>query len=747
MIGAGTALPLMDIVFGRDEINRFTRRLYDVYLFVAKFVLTYMWTFIIAVTAMRTTKALRVDFLRQTLRQDVFFFDLPVTSSVSGQVNKNGNLINQGISEKLGLIIQACSMFITAFIVAFAIQWKLTLIIVGIVPVNLAVTAVCVVYNTVYEYRIFDIYSQAGALAQEVFASIRTVHSFWAYPKLSKKFEAVLEEARTIGRKKLPVYAILFSVEFFCIYCGYGLAFWQGILAEDEYSTGATDNIVVINDGQIVEQGSHSRLLELNGAYARLEVIKAYKLELFENTLKQEMSFFDEPMNTAGALVSRLSREPTNLQEPMSANLGLIFVNIVNLASSCVLAIAVGWKLGLVLVFGALPPLVFSGWLRIRLEYKLDNDTAARFAESSGLAAEAVTAIRTVSSLGLERNILDSQSVSFLTMALGFCYGGRLLPTGEYTSSQFYTGFIAVIFSGESAAIFFQFSTSITKARVSTNYIFNLRRLLSPRSDDEGEDDDAPSKCGRNGTVACHDVDFSYPQRSHVKVLKGVNTVIESGQFAAFVGASGCGKTTLISLLERFYDPTNGTISFGGVPIRTQGKRDYRKKLALVPQEPVLYQESIRENIKLGIDSLKEPAERDIMETCRQANIHEFITSLPEGLDTWCGSQGFQLSGGQRQRIAIARALIRQPVLLLLDESTSALDSASEKVVKAALNQAAEGRTTISVAHRLSTIKDADIIFAFSHGRIVESGKHEQLLQKKGMYYDMCLGQSLDRTA
>lgn len=200
----------------------------------------------------------------------------------------------------------------------------------------------------------------------------------------------------------------------------------------------------------------------------------------------------------------------------------------------------------------------------------------------------------------------------------------------------------------------------------------------------------------------------------------------------------------MISLLERFYDPTTGRIKFDDNDIKGLAPRQYRRQLALVQQEPVLYQGTVRENVAMGLDVGK-ATQAHIEEACRNANIYEFVISLPEGFATICGTRGTQLSGGQRQRIAIARALIGQPRLLLLDEATSALDTESERVVQAALERASSGRTTIAVAHRLSTIKDADLIMVFDKGKIVESGKHGELLSKKGMYYQMCLGQGLDR--
>lgn len=182
----------------------------------------------VSITSIRVVKKMRVDFVRQTLRQEIPFFDAP-SSSISSQITTNGNLITNGIAEKLGITIQAISTFVAAFVVAFVVQWKLTLIVISIVPVNIVVTVICVMFDMVYEYKMFDIYSKSGTIAEEAFATIRTAHAFWAFPKLSRRFTNILEEARQVGNKKSLIYAILFSFEFFCIFAGYGLAFWQGM--------------------------------------------------------------------------------------------------------------------------------------------------------------------------------------------------------------------------------------------------------------------------------------------------------------------------------------------------------------------------------------------------------------------------------------------------------------------------------------------------------------------------------------
>jgi len=239
-------------------------------------------------------------------------------------------------------------------------------------------------------------------------------------------------------------------------------------------------------------------------------------------------------------------------------------------------------------------------------------------------------------------------------------------------------------------------------------------------------------------------VDFAYERRPDAPVLRDISLKMQAAKFVGLVGHSGCGKTTMVSLMQRFYDPTRGRIMLDDENIRDLELRKFRSSMAIVRQEPELYTGSIRDNISLGVEE-DEPTDEEILDALRQANICDFVLSLPEGLQTSVGSYGTQLSGGQKQRLCLARALIRKPRILLLDEATSALDTHSEKVVKEALEKAAQGRTTISIAHRLSTIKDADMIVVLSDGQIKECGTHEELKMKRGVYFGLCLGQALDK--
>ncbi|KAK4993392.1 hypothetical protein LTR28_001115, partial [Elasticomyces elasticus] len=327
------------------------------------------------------------------------------------------------------------------------------------------------------------------------------------------------------------------------------------------------------------------------------------------------MDFFDRPENTSGALTSKLSALPTQLQELISANVLLIFIVLVNIVSSSALAIAYGWKLGLVIVFGGLPPIVLSGYLRIRLETRIEGINSERFADSASLASEAVTAIRTVASLTLEKPILDqysdmldsivrrsiksllwtmfwfalSQSLDFLVEALGFWYGGQLLASGEYTTEQFYVIFIGVLFAGQAAAQFFGYSTSLTKAVGAANYILWLRTLKPIMQENDQNRENGPEG---DSAIQVQDVDFNYKQREATRVLRGITITIEPGQSVGVVGSSGCGKSTLVSLLERFYDPTSGRICLDDRNIAEMSPRRYRGYMSLVQQEPTLYQGS-----------------------------------------------------------------------------------------------------------------------------------------------------------
>lgn len=500
---------------------------------------------------------------------------------------------------------------------------------------------------------------------------------------------------------------------------------------------------------------------------------RVYRSEYFGAMLRQDIKFFDVEGGAAGSLTSKLSTDPQRLQDLISSNFGLILIVIVDLLSCCTLALAVGWRLAIVAIFGCIPPLFFAGFMRMRLEMTSQDRSRKPYQESARFVSEAIAAIRTVSSLGLEPKILAkygqslqtsvrksykqtlitmvlfglSESLDLAATGLAFWYGAKLLSEGKYGTQAFFIVFSAVLFGGQAAGFLFGFTLNITKAHSAANHIIHLRSSSPPINSSRGID---PSKEKPDDGVAISfsKVRFAYPSRPSVPVLRNLNLVIPHGQSVGIVGASGCGKTTTVALIERFYDIQSGSIQICGTELRDLDVHAHRARIGMVSQETTVYQGSIRENILLGLppnEDSSQIGDDRVIDACKAANIHDFIVSLPEGYDTDAGSHGLALSGGQRQRLAIARALIRDPEILLFDEATSALDTQSERVVQEAIENAGRGRTVVSVAHRLSTVKSCDRIFVIEQGRVVESGKHEELMGRKGVYWEMVKGQSLDR--
>ncbi|KAH8629622.1 Leptomycin B resistance protein pmd1 [Alternaria alternata] len=490
---------------------------------------------------------------------------------------------------------------------------------------------------------------------------------------------------------------------------------------------------------------------------------------MMECLLYQDLRFFDSPENTVGSMTAKLDSHPQAVLELMGINISFSVISIVSVVACCILSLATSWKVGVVGIFVGLPPLILSGWLRLKLEKRLNTIINTSFSQSASIASEAVLAIRTVSSLAIEEDFLQryttaldsaihvctphlfhvmiwfalTQAVEQFVLALGFWWGSKLVTAGEISFYQFMVSFMVIFFSGTSAGTLLSFSGSFTKGHQAANYFFWLSELQPVITETNDNRSIAPMESCM--AYELNDLQFSYPLVPDSQVLKGVSMTIRRGEFVAFVGASGCGKSTMIALLERFYDPTSGSIIVDSQPLQTMSPSSYRRNVSLVQQEPSLFPGSVRENIMHGVDAADISA-TEIEEACRAANVWEFVSSLPEGLETLCGIGGSQFSGGQRQRIAIARALVRQPKVLLLDEATSALDTESERAVQEALIEAACGdRITIAVAHRLSTVREAHRIFVFSDGHIVEAGTHEELLKKNRMYFKMCQAQSLDR--
>ncbi|TBU45834.1 P-loop containing nucleoside triphosphate hydrolase protein [Dichomitus squalens] len=488
----------------------------------------------------------------------------------------------------------------------------------------------------------------------------------------------------------------------------------------------------------------------------------------FRAILRQDIEFFDKDENNTGQLTSTLSDNPQKINGLAGITLGAIVQSASTLIIGYIIGLSFNWQVGLVGI-ACTPVLVSAGYIRLRVVVLKDQQNKKAHEASAQIACEAAGAIRTVASLTREDDCCRlysesleeplrrsnrtaiysngifslSQSMAFFVIALVFWYGSNLVADFKRSTFQFFVGLMSTTFSAIQAGNVFSFVPDISSAKSAGSDVI---RLLDsrPEIDAESTEGDVPKNV--QGRIRFENVHFRYPTRPGVRVLRDLNLTVEPGTYAALVGASGCGKSTTIQLIERFYDPLAGAVYLDEQPITKYNVSEYRKNIALVSQEPTLYAGTVRFNILLGATKPREEVtQEELEEACRNANILEFIKSLPDGFDTQVGGKGSQLSGGQKQRIAIARALLRNPKVLLLDEATSALDSTSEKVVQEALDQAAKGRTTIAIAHRLSTIQNADIIYFIKDGAVSESGTHDELLALKGGYYEFVQLQALSK--
>ncbi|KAK8067614.1 hypothetical protein PG996_006726 [Apiospora saccharicola] len=476
----------------------------------------------------------------------------------------------------------------------------------------------------------------------------------------------------------------------------------------------------------------------------------------FRSIMSQDVGFFDKKEHSTGSLLSILSSSTEELTSLGGPVIGGTLTFTSTILGGIILSPAIGWKLAL--VYTATIPLI----LRLQILTVFDAKTRQNGRDSASYTSELVKSVETIASLNLEEFVLDkyneflaqqsaqslrsihsasglyaaSQSIIYLYAALAFY---------EYSLFQFYICFSALISGSQIAGSIFTFAPDASKAMHAgweVQGILERKPRISSNHNGDDPDGDLSGPSVEHGTIEFKNVSFRYPSRPERLALDDFSLKVEPGQSVALVGGSGSGKSTVFALVERFYDPNRGSVLAGGHDISKLHLGRYRQIISLVSQEAVLYSGSIRENIALGIPDQTVPDEA-IWAACKQANIHDFVASLQDGLSTLIGPSGSMLSGGQKQRIAIARALLRQPNILLLDEAMSALDTECERLVQAALEAAAKDKTTLTIAHRLSTVRKADRIYVLSQGTLVESGTHEELLAKKGKYWEFVNMQNL----
>ncbi|XP_071394235.1 bile salt export pump isoform X1 [Centroberyx affinis] len=478
----------------------------------------------------------------------------------------------------------------------------------------------------------------------------------------------------------------------------------------------------------------------------------------FQAMLRQEVGWFDDARNSPGALTTRLATDASMVQGATGSQIGMIVNSLTSIGASFIIAFYFSWKLTLVMMC-FLPLIGLSGVFQAKMLTGFANEDKKAMEAAGQVSSEALSNIRTIAGLAKESAFVESyeqqllspyksakkrgniygicfgfsQCIIFMAYAASFRYGGYLVSSEGLHYMMVFRVISAIVISGTALGRASTFTPDYAKAKTAAAQFFKLLdripKISISHTDGKKWDD-------FRGEVEFLNCNFTYPTRPDVQVLNGLVVSVKPGQTLAFVGSSGCGKSTSVQLLERFYDPDEGKVLIDGRPSYTVSVPFLRAQIGIVSQEPVLFDCSIAENIQYG-DNARSVSMEEIVEAAKKAYLHDFVMSLPDKYETQVGAQGSQLSRGQKQRIAIARAIVRNPKILLLDEATSALDTESEKTVQAALDQARKGRTCIVIAHRLSTIQTADIIAVMSQGAVVEKGTHDELMAKRGAYYKL----------
>ncbi|KAF2937625.1 ABC transporter B family member 19 [Oryza sativa Japonica Group] len=474
--------------------------------------------------------------------------------------------------------------------------------------------------------------------------------------------------------------------------------------------------------------------------------------EYLKAVLRQEIGFFDTEVST-GEVMHSISGDVAQIQEVMGEKIPGFVHHVFTFVFGYVVGFAKSWRIALA-VFAVTPAMMACGMAYKAIYGGLTAKEEASYQRAGDVAQQAISSIRTVMSFVMEERLageyaewLDKAApigvkmgfakgagmgviylVTYSQWALALWYGSRLVANGEIKGGDAIACFFGVMVGGRGLALTLSYMAQFAQGTVAAGRVFEVIDRV-PEIDAYGAGGRAlPAVKGR---MEFKDVEFAYPSRPDAMVLYNLNLVIPAAKTLALVGVSGGGKSTMFALIERFYDPTRGSITLDGHDLASLNLRWLRSQIGLVGQEPVLFSTSIIENVMMG----KENATRhDAISACAMANVHTFVLALPDGYDTQVGDRGAQLSGGQKQRIALARAIIRDPRILLLDEPTSALDTQSEAVVQQSIDRLAAGRTVVVIAHRLATVRNADTIAVLDRGAVVESGRHADLMARRGPY-------------
>ncbi|XP_010515729.1 PREDICTED: ABC transporter B family member 11-like [Camelina sativa] len=492
-------------------------------------------------------------------------------------------------------------------------------------------------------------------------------------------------------------------------------------------------------------------------AVAGGKLIRRIRSMCFERAVHMEVGWFDEPHNSSGTLGARLSADAALIRALVGDALSLAVQNAASAAAGLIIAFTACWELALIILV-LLPLIGINGFVQVKFMKGFSADAKSKYEKASQVANDAVGSIRTVASFCAEEKVMQmykkqcegpikdgikqgflsglgtgfSFFILFCVYATSFYAGARLVEDSKTSFNDVFQVFFGLSMAAVGISQSSSFAPDSSKAKAAAASIF---AIIDRKSKIDSSDESGTVLENVKGDIELLHLSFTYPARPDIQIFRDLCLTIRAGKRVALVGESGSGKSTVISLLQRFYDPDSGHITLDGVELKKLQLKWLRQQMGLVGQEPVLFNDTIRANIAYGKGSEDAATESEIIAAAELANAHKFISSIQQGYDTVVGERGIQLSGGQKQRVAIARAIVKEPKILLLDEATSALDAESERVVQDALERVMVNRTTVVVAHRLSTIKNADVIAVVKNGVIAEKGTHETLINIDGGVY------------
>ncbi|XP_061375234.1 ABC transporter B family member 19-like [Gastrolobium bilobum] len=479
------------------------------------------------------------------------------------------------------------------------------------------------------------------------------------------------------------------------------------------------------------------------------------RTEYLRAILRQDISFFDTDINT-GDIMHGIASDVAQIQEVMGEKMAHFIHHLFTFICGYAVGFKRSWKISLV-VFSVTPLTMFCGMAYKALYGGLASKEEASYRSAGKVAEQAISSIRTVFSFVAESQLATKYAellqksspigakigfakgagmgviylVTYSTWALAFWYGSILISKNQLNGGAAIACFFAVNVGGRGLALALSYFAQFAQGTVAASRVFYVIERI-PEIDPYSPEGRKLSTV--RGRIELKNVRFAYPSRPDSMILNSLSLVFPSSKTLALVGASGGGKSTIFALIERFYDPVEGIVTLDGHDLRTLQVKWLRDQIGMVGQEPILFATSILENVMMGKDNA---TKEDAIAACIAADAHNFISNLPLGYDTQAGDRGTKLSGGQKQRIALARAMIKEPKILILDEPTSALDAESESAVQKAIDKISAGRTTIVIAHRIATVRNAHAIVVLEQGTVTEIGDHRQLMGKAGTYYNL----------